>query len=225
LRAARRILCVSAYTRDEMRRHCGLPESRFVVLPNALDPFFPIAGQPPSPAAEPVVLTVSRLVRSDAYKGIDHLIQAMPRIRQRVPGARLQVVGQGDDLPRLTALARSAGVAQCVEFLGYIGDQALQARLRECAIFALPSQREGFGLVFLEAMAQGRPCLAAQAGGVPEVLTPESGSLVPFGNVEALANAAAEALQRTWDGAAILARARSFSYPLFRERLKTLLVA
>ena len=225
LRAARRILCVSAYTRDEMRRHCGLPESRFVVLPNALDPFFPIAGQPPSPAAEPVVLTVSRLVRSDAYKGIDHLIQAMPRIRQRVPGARLQVVGQGDDLPRLTALARSAGVAQCVEFLGYIGDQPLQARLRECALFALPSQREGFGLVFLEAMAQGRPCLAAQAGGVPEVLTPESGSLVPFGNVEALANAAAEALQRTWDGAAILARAKSFAYPQFRERLKTLLAA
>ena len=223
LRSARRIFCVSAHTRDEMRRHCRLPDARFAVLPNALDPFFPIADQQPAPAVAPIILTVSRLARADSYKGIDHLIQAMPQIRQRIPQARLQIVGEGDDHTRLAELVRTCGVTESVDFFGYVDDQALQTKLRDCALFALPSQREGFGLVFLEAMAQGRPCLAARAGGVPEVVTPEAGLLVPFGDIDALANAATEALQRTWDVPAILARARAFAYPCFRERLKTLL--
>ncbi len=223
LRSVRRVLCVSAHTRDEMRRHCALPADRFAVLPNALDPFFPIMEQPPGRPSAPVILTVSRLAFSDSYKGIDHLIQAMSQIRRSIPQARLQIVGQGDDLPRLAKLVRTSGLAEAVDFCGYLDDQALQARLRECALFALPSQREGFGLVFLEAMAQGRPCLAARAGGAPEVVTDETGMLVPFGDIEAIATAATAALQRTWDGDAILARARAFAYPCFRERLKTLL--
>jgi glycosyltransferase involved in cell wall biosynthesis len=74
---------------------------------------------------------------------------------------------------------RTSGLAEAVDFCGYLDDQALQARLRECALFALPSQREGFGLVFLEAMAQAPPCLAARAGGAPEVVTDETGMLAP----------------------------------------------
>ena len=224
LRGARRILCVSAATRDAMQPYCLLPAERFVVLPNALDPFFPIATTVTPPAA-PVIATVSRLSRADSYKGIDHLIQALPRIREAIPQARLQIMGQGDDLPRLTKLAREVGQAEAVEFLGFVSDMEMQNRLRACALFALPSQREGFGLVFLEAMAQGRPCLGARAGGIPEVITSESGILVEYGEVPGIAAAVIAALQRPWDAAVILAHVRTFSYSVFRDRLQSLLRA
>ena len=78
-------------------------------------------------------------------------------------------------------------------------------------------------MVFLEAMAQGRPCLGAQAGGIPEVLTPETGILVEYGDVAQIADGCVAALQRSWDAQAILDRAREFAYPRFRERLAALL--
>ena len=112
-----------------------------------------------------------------------------------------------------------------MELLGYVDDARLAAELRACRLFALPSKKEGFGLVFLEAMAHGRPCLGARAGGIPEVITPETGALVGYGDVPALAAACAAALRRDWDEAAILARARQFSYSPFRAQLASLLAA
>ncbi len=99
------------------------------------------------------------------------------------------------------------------------------AELRTCRLFALPSKKEGFGLVFLEAMAHGRPCLGASAGGIPEVITPETGVLTAYGDVPGLAAGCIAALQRDWDEAAILARARHFSYSQFRSQLASLLPA
>src|SRR6202042_2997696 len=138
--------------------------------------------------------------------------EAMPAIRAAVPGARLRLVGRGDDLPRLQSLVYQLGLANAVDFLGYINDRQLAAELSACRLFALPSKKEGFGLVFLEAMAHGRPCLGARAGGIPEVITDETGGLVEYGNVAGIATAATAMLQRDWDVAAILQRAQSFSY-------------
>jgi glycosyltransferase involved in cell wall biosynthesis len=110
-----------------------------------------------------------------------------------------------------------------VEFLGYVNDKRMDAELRACRLFALPSEKEGFGLVFLEAMAHGRPCLGARAGGIPEVINAETGVLATFGDVPEIAAAAIEALRRDWNEETILSRARHFSYSRFRERLATLI--
>jgi glycosyltransferase involved in cell wall biosynthesis len=91
--------------------------------------------------------------------------------------------------------------------------------MRTCRLFALPSKKEGFGLVFLEAMAHSRPCLGARAGGVPKVISPETGLMVEYGDVPALATAAIEALRREWDENQILARAHEFSYEPFKRKL------
>jgi glycosyltransferase involved in cell wall biosynthesis len=147
----------------------------------------------------------------------------MPAIRAAIPGARLRIVGRGDDLARLQTLRHQLGLADAVEFLGYVPDRRLTEELRTCRLFALPSKKEGFGLVFLEAMAHGRPCLGARAGGVPEVITPDTGVLVEYGDVPAIASAAISALQRTWDEAAILRRAKEFSYSPFKARLAKLI--
>jgi glycosyltransferase involved in cell wall biosynthesis len=151
---------------------------------------------------------------------VHHLIEAMPAIRAALPAATLRIVGRGDDLPRLHALRNQLGLtADAVEFLGYVDDKRLATELRSCRLFALPSKNEGFGLVFLEAMAHGRPCLGARAGGVPEVITANTGALVDYGDVTALAAAAIAALRRDWEENHILARAREFAYEPFKRKL------
>ena len=222
LRGADRVLCVSDYTRRELLRHSGLPHSRALVLHNALDPHL----VPAAPASRNgTILAVSRLSAADAYKGIDHLIQAMPAIRRVHPDAELRIIGRGDDLPRLQTLAGAGLLDGSIRFLGYVGDSELLRELGACRLFALPSEREGFGLVYLEAMAHGKPCVAADAGGAPEVVTPDVGLLAPYGDVPLLAERCSEALSREWDDSAIQARACSFSYSAFRDRLKSLLAA
>ncbi len=225
LRGAESIFCVSAFTRGELLKHCPLPAGRAVVLPNALDPAFPIGPGTPPAQCPPLILTVSRLSHADRYKGVEQLIAALPAVRAAVPGARLRVIGRGDDLPRLQALRDRAGLKDAVDFPGYVDDARLSAELNTCRLFALPSDREGFGLVYLEAMAHGRPCLGVSAGGSPEVITPATGVLVGPGDGPGLAAACAAAMSRPWDTAAILARARDFSYSPFKAQLASLLAA
>ncbi|MDB6170447.1 MAG: hypothetical protein JWM88_3311, partial [Verrucomicrobia bacterium] len=224
LRGADRIFCISEFTRGEILRRIKLDPDRLVVLPNALDPQLePKPGAPAPPAEVPVILTVARLASADRYKGIDHLIAAMPEILKAEPRAKLRIVGRGDDQTRLYQLARGLKLAGAVEFAGFVADDQLRGEFDRCRLFALPSEKEGFGLVYLEAMAHGRPCLGARAGGTPEVITPESGLLVRYGDVPGIAAAAVESLRRPWDEAAIRARARHFSYPQFQARLAALL--
>ena len=225
LRGAERIFCVSDYTRQELLRFCPLPEGKAVVLPNALDPSFQIFPAPLRRDVPPVILVVARLTRGDRYKGVDHMIEAMPAIRATIPDAVLRVIGRGDDLPRLQTLRNRLGLRSAVEFLGYLDDRRLTTEFQACRLFALPSKKEGFGLVFLEAMACGRPCLGARAGGIPDVITDDTGVLVEFGDVPGIAAASIAALRRDWDQEAILARARHFSYSQFKAQLGSLLSA
>jgi glycosyltransferase involved in cell wall biosynthesis len=224
LRGARRIFCVSEFTRRELLGRCPLRPGQAVVLSNALDPRFEIAAGRPLSQCPPVILSVSRLSRDDRYKGLAHLIAAMPAIREGEPGARLRIVGRGNDLGYLQAIALQAGLLRdAVEFLGFVDDKTLASELRSCRLFALPSRDEGFGLVFLEAMAHGRPCLGANAGGTPEVIALGTGVLVEFGDVPGIARACVGALRRDWDQNGILDHARKFSYQPFKRRLASLL--
>lgn len=227
LKGAWRIVCVSEFTRGELLKNIKLNPARVVVVPNALDPQLDADGIDSSAISttQPVILTVSRLSSLDRYKGIDHLIEAMPAILAAAPGTKLRIVGRGDDRPRLQQLVRDHRLEAAVEFAGYIDDRQLRHEFARCTLFALPSQKEGFGLVYLEAMAYGKPCVAAAAGGAPEVVTPESGLLVPYADVPALAAACAKALVTTWDPAAIRACARCFSYEEFRQHLDRLIHA
>ncbi|MDO8541037.1 MAG: asparagine synthase (glutamine-hydrolyzing) [Opitutaceae bacterium] len=225
LRGAERIFCVSDFTRRELLKHVPLANGRAVVLHNALDPFFAIEPGRPLAACAPVILVVTRLTYADRYKGVQHMIEAMPAIRAAIPAAQLRIVGRGDDVPRLEKLRDQLGLGDAVEFTGYLDDERLADEMRSCRLFALPSRKEGFGLVFLEAMAKGRPCLGARAGGVPEVITAETGSLIEYGDLAGIARACIGALQRDWDQQAIMARARAFTYAPFKTRLRELLAA
>lgn len=223
LLGAHRIFCVSEYTRRQLLRfHPRLSAERLVVVPNTLDPYFAETQNPPfagSVFAAPRILTVSRLTAADNYKGVDTLIEALPLVRRDYPLARLRVVGRGDDLPRLRALAVTMGVGPAVDFTGAIDDETLRAEYETCDLFALPSRKEGFGLVFLEAMTHGKPCIGARAGGVPEVINDTVGQLVEYGNIPDLATAVTDLVRHPRDSEIVRRHAASFAFPVFQRRL------
>jgi glycosyltransferase involved in cell wall biosynthesis len=223
LLGAHRILCISEYTRRQMLRFCPeLQPARLLVVPNTMDPHFaPELNDRVStaPFALPRILTVGRLSADDTYKGFDTLIEALPLIRREFPSARLRIVGKGDDQPRLAALAARPGAAGSVDFLGPIDDESLRAEYAACDLFALPSRKEGFGLVYLEAMVYGKPCIGARAGGTPEVISDEAGALVEYGNLTDLAAAVTDLIRHPRDSEVVRRHASTFAFPAFTRRL------
>lgn len=226
LLGAHRILCVSEYTRSQMLRFLpSLDPDRLIVVPNSLDPDFAIP-QPPVPreGGGPRILSVGRLTTADTYKGFDTLIEAMPLVRSRLPGATLRIVGGGNDVARLQALALAHGGPGAIDLLGRIDDEQLRQEYARCDFFALPSRKEGFGLVYLEAMSFGKPCLAARAGGAPEVVNEDVGELVQYGYLDEIADAIVRLARRRFDPTRIRTHVTQFSYTPFRAKLQACLI-
>ena len=178
LRAADLTLCVSRHTRDRVGAEHGIPLERLGVLPNTFDAprFVPgpksaeLLARYALPPNAKVIFTFGRLSASERYKGFDRVIAALPAIRQQVPDAYYLIGGSGDDRPNLERLAHEAGVAAWVRFTGFIPADELCAHYQLCDVFAMPSTGEGFGIVFLEAMACGKPVLAGNRDGSVEPL-------------------------------------------------------
>jgi len=236
-RAARgldRLIAVSRYTAERCAAANDLGHVAVAVLPDALDPGFEpsLVTTGSAPRATPhQLLTVSRLGRGDEYKGVDTVLHALPAVLQAQPGVRYVVVGDGDLIPGLRALAQRLGVGSAVEFRGWVSEQQLTRAYAECAVFVLPSAGEGFGLTHLEAMAFGRPVVGARAGATPEVVGDgTTGLLVPYGSAPALADALIQLLAdgelRARLGAAGRARvAEGFTYQHLAARTCHILAA
>jgi phosphatidylinositol alpha-1,6-mannosyltransferase len=121
------------------------------------------------PPLSDYALIVGRLVADERYKGHDALIAAWPEVCARVPAARLVIVGDGDDRARLERLAAVHGVSAQVVFTGRVPDAELAGWYAHASFLAMPSRGEGFGLVYVEAMRAGKPCIAA-AGAAEEIV-------------------------------------------------------
>ena len=137
-----------------------------------------------------VVLIVGRWAASERYKGADDLIEAIALLRESISNVQLVAVGGGDDLPRLRKLAAHRGAGDRVTFFEGLSREQLAACYARCDVFALPSTGEGFGIVFLEAMAFGKPVIGASSGGIPDLIENDvNGVLVPPRDRERLAEA------------------------------------
>jgi asparagine synthase (glutamine-hydrolysing) len=221
LRSLTRVLAVSPQT-AELFRESGCHKVA-TVLPNSLSPSWEIPDSaPPRLGATIRLLTVSRLVPRDRYKGIDVAIRAVGLLRAAGMDVALDVVGAGQDLDRLRAVARVESVEDVVVFHGQVSDGILRSLYAACDIFVLPSTHEGFGIVYLEAMAFAKPVIAADAAGAPFAVRPGiSGVLVPPGDPVRLADAV-RALVRDPEGARSLGtRGRQFLLDNFSFRQMT----
>jgi phosphatidylinositol alpha-1,6-mannosyltransferase len=179
LSRARVIIANSQFTAEATRRVLGVGGPEIVVVNPPLSSRE--VAQPPALAAirariagrGPVLTTLSRL---EPRKGVDMVIGALPKLRERFPGIVYLVAGGGEDLPRLRGLAAERGVASQVEFLGPLPDEQAKAALFECSdVFAMPARRvgasvEGFGIVYAEAAWRGVPSLAGAEGGAPDAV-------------------------------------------------------
>ena len=138
--------------------------------------------------------TVVAVGRLERVKGYDVLMQAMSILVERVPDARLVLIGEGGERGHLEEEAARLGIEDSVALTGRLPACAIRERLNQSAAFVLPSRSEGLPLALLEAMASGLPAVATRVGGVPEVLTPQSGIVVPPGTPHAIAEALASLL-------------------------------
>jgi glycosyltransferase involved in cell wall biosynthesis len=191
-------IAISEPVRQHLLRDFRLPQTRIRLIPHGIDaasfesPVEPQAQarlrrQLSLPSDGPIVGTVARLVAS---KGVDGLIRCFPQVRTSVPRARLLIVGDGPERPRLEHLAAASGIAEAVHFAGALPTTREALSLMQVFVF-LPAEQEGFGLSLLEAMASGRPVVAVRQGGGAVWALEESGvgRLVDPGDGRALADA------------------------------------
>lgn len=202
VRLAERIVTVTRMLGEELVAALGreVPDlaERLVVIPNAIAVHdFPVVGPEERAGAELLWVGYRKPV-----KGIETLLRAFVRVRQVRPEARLRMIGAsveptGDEHWR--SLANSLGIADAVSIEGPAERTAVARAMARASLFVHPSHRETFGVVAAEALATGLPVVAADSGGVTEILGPQPdrfGALVPPGDPEALAAAILATLER-----------------------------
>ncbi len=174
---AERVITCSAYMREHVSDVYGLEESRIAVIPNGIDPseLVPVDDLDTLRSRfagphEKLVLLVGRLVYE---KGFQLALEALPGLIERVGNVRFLVAGSGTAESELRQQASALGLDPHGTFLGWIGDDVLHSLYRIADLTVVPSIYEPFGLVALEAMASGCPCLVADTGGLREVVPNE----------------------------------------------------
>ncbi len=152
----------------------------------------PTEYQDPDPNV-PAALIIGRMSKGEDYKGHRELIAVWPEIRKAVSNAELWIAGTGDLKPELEKLANGQ---ESIRFLCKVTETEKQDLLRRCRCFAMPSRNEGFGLVYLEAMRLGRPCLVSDCDAGREVVpTPMAGITVNLNRTDVLIEAIIELLK------------------------------
>jgi phosphatidylinositol alpha-1,6-mannosyltransferase len=227
---AQAAIAVSTYTSELVRHACAAPAPINLIPPGVDLP----AESEPLPQERPTLLTIARL--EDRYKGHDLIIRALPLVRAQVPEVQWIVIGDGPLRSGLEHLADAQGVGDAVRFLGAVPDAERNSWLRRADALAMPSRLpdgdfagEGFGIVYLEAGAYGKPVLAGNvAGALDAVVDGETGLLVDPTDHLALASAATRLLldrdlaRRL--GRAGAERARSFAWPAICAQVEALLL-
>lgn len=229
VREADTAIAVSAYTAG-LIAGTGAEPARTRLIPPGVD----IPDDASALANDrPTILTVARM--EERYKGHDVLVRALPLVLAKVPAAQWVVIGDGSLRAGIEGLAHAYGVSEAVRFLGAVSDVERDSWFRRADLLAMPSRLpgggfagEGFGIVFLEAGAYGKPVVAGNVGGaLDSVSDGESGLLIDPLDSLALAEAITRLLldpelARRLGGAG-RERARSFAWPAIAARVQSAL--
>jgi len=179
----------SVKTRAEVEKQLGMAE--ITIIPMGVDEssFKPKNDRAPGKT----ILFIGRLAE---IKGVEYLIRAFPKVKEKHPEAKLNIIGEGEEEPRLRREAESTGHGKDIHFLGPIPHEKITGHYQAADVFILPSivdsrgASEGLGVVVIEALACGTPTVATELGGITDIIKDgETGLLVPEKNPDRLADA------------------------------------
>jgi glycosyltransferase involved in cell wall biosynthesis len=208
LRNCDKIMAVSTYTKNQVGAIHGIPAHKIEVLNNCLDPFLPLPsvhnkgkdlfkkyGFTPS---DIIIMTLTRMASRERYKGYEKVIEAIAGLKTKYPGIKYLIAGTYDAgekmfIDDLSARLKTPGT---IIMPGFIPDEELEAHFAMSDMYVMPSRKEGFGIVFIEAMYYQLPVIAGNVdGSVDALLNGELGQLVNPDNVEEITTAIANVIE------------------------------
>ena len=228
------ILPVSAFTGDVMVKKHGIDPAKMQVLNNCLDPNLPIwikTDKDPQllkrygfSESDQIIFTLTRLSAGEKYKGYDKVIEAMESLVKNNPQLKYLIAGKYDteEKSRLDKLIAVKKLGDHIVFAGFVPDDELAAHFNLATLYVMPSRKEGFGIVFIEAMHYGLPVIAGnQDGSVDALAYGEFGLLVDPTDSAAISQAIEKVLNHLFNYQpnhnALMKR---FGYGRYKERLK-----
>ena len=231
------ILSVSKFTKDKICELNHFPAQKIQVLNNCLDPFLdkPVEKEKDCQLLNKyhldkediVLMTLTRLASREKYKGYDVVIKSLGELRKTNPHLKYLIIGKYDEKEkeRLEHLLEKAGLSGYVIFTGFVPDEALAEHFNIADIYIMPSEKEGFGIVFIEAMYYKKPVIAGNKdGSVDALLNGRLGILVNPESQEEVSHAIVEMVsdkdQRIPDHQLLMDH---FSYPVYKNRWKGIL--
>ncbi|HMP85632.1 MAG TPA: glycosyltransferase family 4 protein [Lacibacter sp.] len=237
LRKADRLLAVSDYTRTQLMEVHGIPAEKINIFPNTLDPYFGLPENFVRPAylckrygieaGDRVLFTLTRLNAKEGYKGYDRVLRVLPALRKQGFPVKYVIAGKADEQEsaRMEQLIRELGLQDQVIVPGFVPDEEITDHFLLADAYVMPSKGEGFGIVFIEAMACGLPVIAGNKDGSTEALQHgKLGLLVDPDSPQEIEDAVIRALQQPRDPEGIRNEMlEHFSFDRFRQRLQDVL--
>lgn len=233
------VWAVSNYTAGILHEKHNIPKVQIQVLNNGLDPYFSVPEITERPdslvyrhgilQSDPILFTLTRISSTEGYKGYDLVLEVLPEIIQVHPTLLYFIAGKADpeEQQRLEEMIRALNLENNVVLLGYIPEEKISKYYQLSDIFIMPSRKEGFGLVFIEAAACGTKVIAGnQDGSADALLNGGLGTLVDPTDGTAIRDAILRNLSKTehHDRKAIQkACLRNFSYQAYREKVRKLI--
>ncbi|NJF25188.1 glycosyltransferase family 4 protein [Thermococcus sp. Bubb.Bath] len=217
LESADQIITVSRSNFLVLTERLGIPAEKISLIPNGFNgrKFRPMdkiecRRSLGLPLEKKIVLTVGNLV---PVKGHEYLLEAVKMVLEREPNTFFVIVGDGPLRKKVEELAKKLGISENVYFAGSRPHEEIPLWMNAADLFVLPSLRESFGVVVLEALAVGTPVVATINGGSEEIITSENyGFLCPPKDPECLAEKVLIALEKEWDKGKIREYARQFMW-------------
>lgn len=230
------ILAVSNFTKNKILVHNKIPPEKIKIFPNTLDPFFKPPNKKEKPAylmkrygltsEDKIILTVTRINSFESYKGYDKVLEALPELIKKIPVIKYILVGKYDlyEEKRIKNKVKSLGIEEHFILTGFIKEEELTNHYLFADVFVMPSKKEGFGIVFIEAAACGTTVIAGNKdGSVDALLNGQIGKLVDPDNLNEIKKAIIDTIENPVTNNRDLV-IENFGFEQFKKRIRAMLI-